>query len=73
MRTPNQALHLSGGACRLSVTCSPPMPRRQVSLSFGEGGFPVAKKSVEKAAPEAGKKPTALAKRGRDKIAPTFK
>ena len=37
--TPNQALHLTGGARRLSVTCSSLVPRRQVSLVVRhEGG-----------------------------------
>ena len=30
--TPNQALHLTGGAWSVFVTCSSLMPRRQVSL-----------------------------------------
>jgi len=33
--TPNQALHLTGGACSVFVTCSSLMPRRQVSLVVG--------------------------------------
>jgi hypothetical protein len=30
--TPNQALHLTGGACSVFVTCSSLMPRQQVNL-----------------------------------------
>jgi hypothetical protein len=30
--TPNQALHLTGGACSVFVTCNSLVPRRQVSF-----------------------------------------